>query len=104
MARMRGAIDTSVLPAEVRTDHSQSTRRQFLNAAAATLAATTIGGSNAVAETPAVKTFTHGEFSIAILSDGHLTVPTRFLARNASEADIRTSIGLPFNHVTPPCN
>src|SRR5262249_11011631 len=58
----------------------------------------------AVAETPVVKSFRHGEFSIAIISDGHLTVPTRFLARNATEADIGASIGVASNFVTPPCN
>jgi glyoxylase-like metal-dependent hydrolase (beta-lactamase superfamily II) len=38
------------------------------------------------------------------LSDGHLTVPTRFLARNASEAEIASAIGVGAATVTPPCN
>ena len=38
------------------------------------------------------------------MSDGHLTVPTRFLARNASEAEIASAIGVSTATVTPPCN
>ena len=45
-----------------------------------------------------------GEFEITVLSDGHLTVPTRFLARNASEAEIASAIGVGTATVTPPCN
>jgi len=45
-----------------------------------------------------------GEFEITVLSDGHLTVPTRFLARNASEAEIASAIGVGSATVTPPCN
>ncbi len=45
-----------------------------------------------------------GEFEIIVLSDGHLTVPTRYLARNASEAEIASAIGVGTATVTPPCN
>jgi glyoxylase-like metal-dependent hydrolase (beta-lactamase superfamily II) len=45
-----------------------------------------------------------GEFEIAIFSDGHLTVPTRFLARNANEAEIASVIGVGTSTITPPCN
>src|SRR5262245_6220001 len=45
-----------------------------------------------------------GEFEITILSDGHLTVPTRFLARNAGEAEIPSLIGVGTSTITPPCN
>src|SRR5207244_872116 len=45
-----------------------------------------------------------GEFEITVLSDGHLTVPTRFLARNASEAEIAAAIGVGTAVITPPCN
>jgi glyoxylase-like metal-dependent hydrolase (beta-lactamase superfamily II) len=45
-----------------------------------------------------------GEFDITVLSDGHLTVPTRFLARNASEAEIAAAIGVGTATVIPPCN
>jgi glyoxylase-like metal-dependent hydrolase (beta-lactamase superfamily II) len=45
-----------------------------------------------------------GQFEITVLSDGHLTVPTRFLARNVAEVEIRSVIGLTADAVTPPCN
>jgi glyoxylase-like metal-dependent hydrolase (beta-lactamase superfamily II) len=45
-----------------------------------------------------------GEFDISILSDGHLTVPTRFLARNAGEAEIASLIRAGTSTITPPCN
>lgn len=45
-----------------------------------------------------------GEFEITVLSDGHLTVPTRFLGRNVSEAEITSVIGVGTAAITPPCN
>jgi glyoxylase-like metal-dependent hydrolase (beta-lactamase superfamily II) len=45
-----------------------------------------------------------GEFEITVLSDGYLTVPTRFLARNVTEAEIKSAIGTTSAMVTPPCN
>ena len=44
-----------------------------------------------------------GKFDIAIFSDGHLTVPTRFLTRNANEAEIASVIGVGTPTITPPC-
>jgi len=85
-------------------DNHRSTRRQFLATGAATVTATTIGVFTAVSQVPAVKTITHGEFSVSILSDGHLSIPTRNLARNATEADIKASIGGGGDMVLPPCN
>lgn len=79
-------------------------RRQFLKGTVAAVAATSIGVSKAVPATSLVKTISHGEFSITVLSDGHLTIPTRFLARNARDTDIKTAIGLTGDLVTPPCN
>jgi glyoxylase-like metal-dependent hydrolase (beta-lactamase superfamily II) len=79
-------------------------RRQFLKCTAATVAATSIGVSKAVSATSLVKTINHGEFSVTVLSDGHLTIPTRLLARNVGDADIKTAIGLTGDLVTPPCN
>ena len=99
---MSGASNELSKTSATRLD--QGSRRQFLKGTAATFAATSIGASKAVPATPFVKTISHGEFSISVLSDGHLTVPTRFLARNASEADIKTAIGLAGDLVTPPCN
>ena len=99
---MSAASNKLSTPSVVRMDHGS--RRQFLKRTAATFAATSIGVSKAVPATSLVKTISHGEFSITVLSDGHLTVPTRFLARNASEADIKNVIGLAGDLVTPPCN
>src|SRR5215468_9439320 len=45
-----------------------------------------------------------GELEITVLSDGHLTVPTRFLAVNASETEITSAIGVGTAAITPPCN
>jgi hypothetical protein len=72
-----------------------ATRCQLLSSAAATVAATALGLSKAVPAASPTKAISHGEFSITVLSDGRLTIPTRFLARNASETDIKTAIG-PF--------
>src|SRR6188508_3427419 len=49
-------------------------------------------------------TFKLGDFEITVLSDGHLTVPTRFLARNTTEAEIRTHLRITADFVIPPCN
>jgi glyoxylase-like metal-dependent hydrolase (beta-lactamase superfamily II) len=81
-----------------------ATRRRFLKGTAATVAATSIGVSKAVPATSLIKTISHGEFSIIVLSDGHLTIPIRFLARNASDADIKTAIRLNGDLMSPPCN
>jgi hypothetical protein len=66
----------------------QVSRRQCLKRTATTFAARSIGDSKAIPATSVVKTISHGKFSITVLSDGHLTVHTRLLARIASAADI----------------
>ena len=48
--------------------------------------------------------FKLGEFDLTIFSDGHLAIPTRALARNASEADIKALIQQSADMVTPECN
>jgi glyoxylase-like metal-dependent hydrolase (beta-lactamase superfamily II) len=80
-------------------NHQLPNRREVL---AALGAASALPAGIAMA-TP-VHTFSVSAFEIAILSDGHLTVPTRLLARNASEFDIKSVIGLRADVVTPPCN
>jgi len=45
-----------------------------------------------------------GEFEITVLSDGNLTIPTRFLARDVTETEIKASLGHTADLVTPPCN
>lgn len=99
---MFGASNELSKTGAVRFD--QGSRRQFLKGIAAIFAATSIGVSEVYPAASYLKTIRHGEFSISVLSDGHLTVPTRLLARNASEADIKTTIGLSGDLVTPPCN
>ena len=42
-----------------------------------------------------------GEFEITVLSDGHLTIPTRFLARDVTETEIKASLGHAADLVTP---
>jgi TAT (twin-arginine translocation) pathway signal sequence len=89
---MSGLRDKLSAPGAASMDNAN--RRQFLKGTAATVATTSIGVSMAGPATSLVKTISHGEFSITVLSDGHLTIPTRFLARNARDADIKTAIGL----------
>ena len=73
-------------------------RREFIAGASATL----LMPCGALAAP--IHTLTFGAFEITVLSDGHLTIPTRLLARNVPEADIKTSLGLASDLVTPPCN
>jgi len=65
-------------------DANQHSRRKFLAASAATVATSALGGTLGLTETARAKTFALGDFSICVLSDGHLVVPSAFLARNAS--------------------
>ena len=60
------------------------------------------GSSIAAAKTS--HTFKLGEFEISVISDGHLTVPTRFLARNVSEGEIKDWLGMTADNVSPPTN
>ena len=60
--------------------------------------------SRAWAARPTSHTFKLGEFEITIFSDGHLTIPTRFLARNASEGDIKAWLGHTADLITPATN
>jgi glyoxylase-like metal-dependent hydrolase (beta-lactamase superfamily II) len=56
------------------------------------------------AASPLSHTFKFGEFEITIFSDGHLTIPTRFLARNVGEAEIKAWLGQTADLVTPATN
>jgi glyoxylase-like metal-dependent hydrolase (beta-lactamase superfamily II) len=60
------------------------------------------GSSIAASETS--HTLKLGEFEISVISDGHLTVPTRFLARNVSEGEIKDWLGMAADNVSPPTN
>jgi glyoxylase-like metal-dependent hydrolase (beta-lactamase superfamily II) len=78
-------------------------RRGFLEGvlAASTMQLAPLLASAAV---PTSHAFKFGEFDITIFSDGQLTVPTRFLASNVSEPDIKTWLGTPAATVTPATN
>jgi glyoxylase-like metal-dependent hydrolase (beta-lactamase superfamily II) len=60
--------------------------------------------SLASAASPTSHAFKFNQFEITVFSDGHLTIPTRFLASNVSEADIKTWLGIIATMVTPPSN
>ena len=60
--------------------------------------------SSGFAAAPTSHTFRLGEFEISVFSDGHLTIPTRFLASNVSEAEIKAWLGQSADLVTPPTN
>ena len=78
-------------------------RRQVVGGLAAGLVAPLWAGSSiAAAETN--HTFKLGEFEISVISDGHLTVPTRFLASNVSEGEIKQRLGMTADIVSPPAN
>jgi glyoxylase-like metal-dependent hydrolase (beta-lactamase superfamily II) len=79
--------------------HRQLSRRAVLTGIGA---ATLLPPSIAIAA-PA-HAFKLGDFEFTVLSDGHLTVPARFLARNATEAEIKASLGITAGFVSPPCN
>ena len=90
-------VDGALLMQTVRTPHVN--RRDFIagaSAAALLVPHTAVAAPN--------HTFKFGVFDITVLSDGNLTVPTRFLARNVAEADIKASLGLTADFVSPPCN
>ena len=78
-------------------------RRQVLGGIVAA-SAIPLAPSFASAAAPASHNFRLGEFEISVISDGHLTVPTRFLARNVSDADIKASLSQTGDIVSPPCN
>jgi len=78
-------------------------RREFLGGLIAA-SATQLTPSLAWAAPPTSHVFKIGDFEIAVFSDGHLTIPTRFLARNVAEADIKAWLGQSADMVTPATN
>jgi glyoxylase-like metal-dependent hydrolase (beta-lactamase superfamily II) len=69
-------------------------RRRFLaSAASASLAgAAGLGFASSMAHAATSKTFTHGAFEVTVISDGHLVVPTSFLALNARPDELHAAI------------
>jgi glyoxylase-like metal-dependent hydrolase (beta-lactamase superfamily II) len=90
-------VDGALLMQSARTPHVN--RRGFIAGASA---AALLAPHTAVAAPN--HTFKFGVFDITVLSDGQLTVPTRFLARNVAEADIKASLSVSADFVNPPCN
>jgi len=58
----------------------------------------------ALAASTTSHSFKFGAFEISVVSDGHMTVPTRFLARNVSEREIKYWLGQSADMVTPATN
>jgi glyoxylase-like metal-dependent hydrolase (beta-lactamase superfamily II) len=84
-------------------------RRRFLaSAASASLAgAAGFGSVSSIAHAATSKTFAHGAFQITVLSDGHLVVPTPFLAVNAERNQLDAALvaaGQRGERVEPPTN
>jgi len=67
-------------------------RRKVLASSAAVLAAGALGSTFGVAATTGTKSYALGEFSITVLSDGHLVVPSAFLARNAPRQELEEAM------------
>lgn len=78
-------------------------RRELLGVFAG-VSATQLVPTRVSAASPTHYGFKLGEFDLTIFSDGHLAIPTRALARNASEADIKALIQQSADMVTPACN
>ena len=78
-------------------------RREFLGglAAASTMQLTP---PLAFAASGTSHTFKLGEFEISVFSDGHLRIPTRFLARNVNESEIKAWLGQTDDMINPPTN
>ena len=78
-------------------------RRKFLEGLVAA-STTQLMPSHGWAASPTSHAITLGQFEITVFSDGHLTIPTRFLARNVSEADIKAWLGTTAAMVAPATN
>jgi len=67
-------------------------RRKFLASSVAAVATGALGSTFGVAETTRALSYPLGDFSVTILSDGHLVLPSAFLARNASRHDLEEAM------------
>src|SRR5262249_5085028 len=67
-------------------------RRKLLASSAAALAGTALGSTFGLAATTETKSYALGDFSVTVLSDGHLVVPSAFLARNASRLELEQAM------------
>jgi glyoxylase-like metal-dependent hydrolase (beta-lactamase superfamily II) len=78
-------------------------RRELLGGLAAATIAQLVP-SLGLAASASSYTFKLSEIDVSILSDGHLVIPTRSLARNIGEAEIKAWLGQNVDIVTPPSN
>jgi glyoxylase-like metal-dependent hydrolase (beta-lactamase superfamily II) len=80
-------------------------RRSFLSGAAGTLAACALPGGLGAATAP--HKFRHGAFEVLVVSDGHLLLPTSFLAPDAPQAEraaLLEAAGLTGERFSSPTN
>jgi glyoxylase-like metal-dependent hydrolase (beta-lactamase superfamily II) len=78
--------------AEHRPSANLPCRRKFLASSVAAVATGALGSTFGVAETTRALSYPLGDFSVTILSDGHLVLPSAFLARNASRHDLEEAM------------
>ena len=82
-------------------------RRSFLASALGATLASSAGPGLCVARAATSHTFKHGELEVTVISDGHLVVPTPFLARNAERHQLQAALaaaGQSGDRVEPPTN
>src|SRR5436190_17860110 len=63
-----------------------------------------LGFLSSSAASPTTHNFKLGELEVSVISDGHMIVPTRFLARNVREDEIKQWLGQSADIVTPATN
>lgn len=84
-------------------------RRRFLAQGVAGLTLSALGWCAAptIARAAPHYSFRFGQNEIIVLSDGHLTMPTPFLATNVTESELHAALAgaaRPTERVEPPCN
>src|SRR5262245_41217177 len=67
-------------------------RRKVLGSSAAALAAGALGSTFVAAAMTGTKSYALGDFSVTIVSDGYLVVPSAFLARNAPRLELEEAM------------
>jgi glyoxylase-like metal-dependent hydrolase (beta-lactamase superfamily II) len=87
--------------------HDRLSRRELIALASASALSTAAGLPNIAVRAAPPPTIRVGEIEITVLSDGNLSFPVTFLARNAEPAEIEAVLkaaGVPSERVEPPCN
>jgi hypothetical protein len=79
--------------AEHRLERAKAlSRRKVLTSSAATVAAGALGSTFGEPATTQTKSYALGDLSVTVLSDGHLVVPSAFLARNAARQELEQAM------------